>query len=62
MERLPKRLGSLSIASLRDDSIEAIAVASVLSRIGTSDQLSRADDAEVINGFDMARFGEYPSF
>ena len=57
-EGLSKRLGSLSIASLREDGIEAIAIASLLARIGTSDPVeARNDMAEVIAGFDMTRFG-----
>ena len=57
-EGLSKRLGSLSIASLCEDGIEAIAIASLLARIGTSDPVeARNDIAEVISGFDMTRFG-----
>ncbi len=36
-EALSKRLGSLSIQSLRDEGIEAMAINSLLARIGTSD-------------------------
>ena len=57
-EGLSKRLGSLSIASLRDDGIEAIAIASLLARIGTSDPVEPRHTIEgVIDGFDMTRFG-----
>ncbi len=57
-EGLSKRLGSLSIASLRDDGIEAIAIASLLARIGTSDPVEpRIQMSDVIDGFDMTRFG-----
>jgi glutamyl-tRNA synthetase len=57
-EGLSKRLGSLSIASLRDDGIEAMAVASLLSRIGTSDPAeARQSMAAVVAGFDITRFG-----
>ena len=57
-EGLSKRLGSLSIASLREDGIEAIAIASLLARIGTSDPVeARTMMAEIIEGFDITRFG-----
>ncbi len=57
-EGLSKRLGSLSIASLREDGIEAIAIASLLARIGTSDPVEpRIKMDDVIDGFDMTRFG-----
>lgn len=57
-EGLSKRLGSLSIASLREEGILPIAVASLLGRIGTSDPVEpRQDMAEVIEGFDITRFG-----
>ena len=57
-EGLSKRLGSLSIEELRADGMEASSIASLLSRIGTSDPivpLAKMDD--VIAGFDIARFG-----
>ena len=57
-EVLSKRLGSLSIWSLRRNGIEARAIASLLARIGTSDPVEvRGDMAEVIEGFDVGRFG-----
>ena len=57
-EGLSKRLGSLSIASLRDEGILPVAVASLLGRIGTSDPVeARQSMAEVIEGFDITRFG-----
>lgn len=57
-EGLSKRLGSLSIGSLRDEGLEALAIASLLARIGTSDPVeARASMAELIEGFDIARFG-----
>ena len=57
-ESLSKRLGSLSIASLRGDGIEPLAIASLLGRIGTSDPIEpRQSMAEVIAGFDVSRFG-----
>jgi glutamyl-tRNA synthetase len=57
-EGLSKRLGSLSIASLRDEGILPIAVASLLGRIGTSDPVEpRQSMADVVEGFDISRFG-----
>ena len=57
-EGLSKRLGSLSIASLREGGTEAVAIASLLGRIGTSDPVeARQAMDEVIAGFDINRFG-----
>ena len=57
-EGLSKRLGSLSIAELRKNDTEAMAIASLLARIGTSDPVvPTADMATVIDGFDITRFG-----
>ena len=57
-EGLSKRLGSLSIEELRAEGMEAASIASLLSRIGTSDPivaLAHMDD--VVAGFDISRFG-----
>jgi glutamyl-tRNA synthetase len=57
-EGLSKRLDSLSIASLRENGTEAIAIASLLARIGTSDPVEpRSGMDEIIGGFDISRFG-----
>ena len=57
-EGLSKRVGSLSIAELRNNNTEAMAIASLLARIGTSDPVvPTVDMAEVIDGFDITRFG-----
>ncbi len=57
-EGLSKRLGSLSISELREQGIEAMAIASLLARIGTSDPVNPTSDmAMVIDGFDISRFG-----
>ena len=57
-EGLSKRLGSLSIAELRKNDTEAMAIASLLARIGTSDPVvPTANMATVIDGFDITRFG-----
>jgi len=57
-EGLSKRLGSLSIGSLRADGIEAMAIASLLARIGTADPVeARQSMQELVEGFDISRFG-----
>jgi glutamyl-tRNA synthetase len=57
-EGLSKRIGSLSIGSLRDEGIEAMAIASLLARIGTSDPVEvRANMDDLVAGFDISRFG-----
>ncbi len=57
-EGLSKRLGSLSIGELRAKGIEPIAIASLLSRIGTADPVeSQSNMTSIINGFDISRFG-----
>ncbi|MBB4264632.1 glutamyl-tRNA synthetase [Roseospira visakhapatnamensis] len=55
---LSKRLGSLSLADLRDDGLEPLAVAALLARLGTSDDIAPvADMAALVAGFDIAHFG-----
>ena len=57
-EGLSKRLGSLSINQLRDEGMRAVAIASLLARIGTSDPVvPHIDLAAIIDGFDLSRFG-----
>ena len=57
-EGLSKRLGSLSIAELRNNDIEAMSIASLLARIGTSDPVvPTAQMARIIDGFDITSFG-----
>jgi glutamyl-tRNA synthetase len=55
---LSKRLGSMTVRGLRDDGIEAMAVNSLLARLGASDSAapcSLLDD--LLGGFELARFG-----
>lgn len=54
---LSKRLGSLSIGSLRDDEgVEALALAGLLAKLGTSDPIEpRASLAELVAEFDIAK-------
>ena len=57
-EGLSKRLGSLSIEELRTNGMRSVAIASLLSRIGTSQPITAfASLAEVIDGFDIAHYG-----
>jgi len=57
-ESLSKRLGSLSIGDLRTRGIEPLAIASLLSRIGTADPVEAAADlTSIIDGFSISRFG-----
>ena len=57
-EGLSKRLGSLSIGQLRDEGMEAAALASLLARIGTADPLvPLAEMRDIVDGFDLSRFG-----
>ena len=57
-EGLSKRLGSLSVEELRNNGMEAVALASLLSRIGTSQPVQAfANMQDVIAGFDITSFG-----
>ena len=57
-EGLSKRLGSLSIHDLRTRGMEPVAIASLLSRIGTADPVeAQANMTSIIAGFDINRFG-----
>ena len=55
---LSKRLGSLSLESLRDSGIEPMAIASLLARLGTADAIAPVSNlAALIQGFELGRFG-----
>ena len=57
-EGLSKRLGSLSIEELRQKGMRAVSIASLLSRIGTSQPITIfATMADVIAGFDISTYG-----
>src|SRR5882757_1875244 len=61
-EALSKRLGSLSLESLRDDGVEPLAVASYLAKIGTSDPVEpRLSLGELAEEFDFAKIGRAPA-
>lgn len=54
---LSKRLGSLSVAGLRDQGIEAMAINSLVARLGSSDPVEpKKMLRELIDGFDLAKF------
>ncbi len=57
-ESLSKRLGSLSVASLRDSGLEAMTLNSYLARLGTPDPIEPfLDLATLAQSFDLSRFG-----
>ncbi len=59
---LSKRLGSLSVAEMRDQGYEPIAITSHLGRIGTSDPLEVADSVEALGqGFSFDKMGRSPA-
>lgn len=60
-EALSKRLGSLSLGSLRDEGIEPQALVSYLARTGTSDAVAPAETAELVAGFDLGKIGRAPA-
>ena len=59
---LSKRLGSLSLADLRDSGLEPISLNAHIARLGTADPVVPAQTLlEIIDGFDMARLGRAPA-
>lgn len=59
---LSKRLGSLSIADMRDQGYEPIAITSHLGRIGTSDPLEVAESVEGLGqSFAFSKMGRSPA-
>ena len=59
---LSKRLGSLSIAGMREQGIEAMAVASVAALIGTSESVHPVAAYEgLLKGFDLAHVSRAPA-
>lgn len=60
--KLSKRLGSLGIAELREAGIEPQAVIALLGRLGTSDPVDPALDADALAAsFNLAHFGRAPA-
>lgn len=61
-ETLSKRIGSLSVESLRDDGVAPLAVLSLMARIGTSDPVEAVDSLDaLIAGFDFTKIGRAPA-
>ncbi len=60
--KLSKRLGSLGVDELRAEGIEPEALVALLARLGTSDPVDPALDADALAAsFDLARFGRAPA-
>jgi glutamyl-tRNA synthetase len=61
-EALSKRLGTLSLRDLRARGVEPMALLSLMARLGSADPVElRSDMAELIEGFDIERFGAAPT-
>lgn len=61
-EGLSKRLGTLALKDLREQGVEPMALLSHMARIGSSDPIEiRQEMAELIEGFDLSRFGSAPT-
>ena len=59
---LSKRIGSLSIAAMREQGFEAMAVVSHAALLGTSDNIHPcADYTELVAGFDLAKLSRAPA-
>ena len=60
--KLSKRLGSLGVAEMRENGIEPEALIALLARLGTSDPVDPALDADALAAsFDLGRFGRAPA-
>ncbi|WP_417729401.1 glutamate--tRNA ligase [Roseovarius sp.] len=61
-EALSKRLGALSLRDLRAQGVEPMALLSLMARLGSADPVElRSEMAELIEGFDIERFGAAPT-
>ncbi|MEB8387517.1 glutamate--tRNA ligase [Rhodobacteraceae bacterium KMM 6894] len=61
-ESLSKRLGTLSLRDLRAQGVEPMALLSLMARLGSADPVEiRSDMSELIDGFDISRFGSAPT-
>ena len=59
---LSKRLGSLSISSMREGGLEAMAVVSHAALLGTSDAIHPCPDyKELVDGFDLSKLSRAPA-
>ncbi len=53
-----KRVGSMSIESLREEGLEPMAINALLARLGTADPIEPVIDLrDLVAGFDLSRFG-----
>ena len=61
-ESLSKRLGTLSLRDLRAAGVAPMALLSLMARLGSADPVAlRTEMAELIDGFDISRFGAAPT-
>ncbi|WP_415404498.1 glutamate--tRNA ligase [Tateyamaria sp. SN3-11] len=61
-EALSKRLGTLALRDLRARGVAPMALLSLMARLGSSDPVElRTEMAELIDGFDISRFGSAPT-
>ncbi len=61
-EALSKRLGTLALRDLREAGVQPMALLSLMARLGSSDPVElRTELAELIDGFDINRFGAAPT-
>ena len=61
-EGLSKRLGTLALKDLREQGIEAMALLSLMARLGSSEPVEiRQTVAELIDGFKLTSFGAAPT-
>lgn len=61
-EALSKRLGTLALRDLREGGVQPMALLSHMARLGSSDPFEmRSSMAELIEGFDVGRFGSAPT-
>ena len=61
-EALSKRLGTLALRDLREQGVQPMALLSQMARLGSSDPIElRSEMAELIEGFDIDRFGSAPT-
>ncbi|MCL6285705.1 glutamate--tRNA ligase [Ruegeria sp. 2012CJ41-6] len=61
-EALSKRLGTLALRDLRAAGVQPMALLSLMARLGSSDPVElRGDMGELIEGFDITRFGAAPT-
>lgn len=61
-EKFSKSAGSLGLRDLREKGVEPMAIVSLMARLGSSDPVElRSTMDEVIEGFDIGRFGAAPT-